>query len=77
MGMYDSVTARCPQCDLLVEFQSKAGDCTLTNYRLTRVPPEIAKDLNGEMVACSCGYVLKLTNPNTPFRVKMQLTGET
>lgn len=61
MGMFDSVYARCPRCSAEVEFQSKAGACTLQSYRPDEVPAEIANDLIGHAETCKCGLVMELT----------------
>ena len=66
MGMFDSVFAACPKCGKEVEFQSKAGDCTLKRYSASSVPPEIAQDIAGDTQACECGYVLRLA-PTRPI----------
>ena len=55
MGLYDSVRVKCPNCGSKLEFQSKAGDCTLNCFRLAKVPIEIANDLNSEITICVCG----------------------
>lgn len=56
MGMYDSVNIQCPNCKGTVQFQSKAGDCTLGNYTLEDAPREIQVDLDGRSEYCSCGW---------------------
>ncbi len=65
MGMFDSVYATCPHCDERVEFQSKAGVCELKRYHMDSVPPEIARDIDGDTEACKCGsnVTLKLARP--------------
>lgn len=61
MGLYDSLYVRCPKCSARIEFQSKAGDCTLARYTLRNCPPEIAIDLDRESQACEkCGAVVVL-----------------
>ena len=45
MGMYDSVLFHCPNCNEIVEVQSKAGDCVLSSIPGSRVPQEIALSL--------------------------------
>ena len=64
MGMFDRVIARCPSCNTEVEFQSKAGDCTLSRYDSHEVPIEIAKDIDGDCKRCpSCDYLVKIRIP--------------
>lgn len=54
MGMYDSVYVEC-KCGKQVEFQSKAGDCTLASYQVDDCPLAIAGDLIGQSKLCECG----------------------
>lgn len=61
MGMYDSVTATCPECRTKMEFQSKAGRCHLDKYSARSVPIVIALDLEGYAQTCpGCGARVKL-----------------
>ena len=46
MGCFDTLTVRCP-CGGEIKLQSKAGDCTLSEYDLSDVPVEILGALNG------------------------------
>lgn len=57
MGMFDSVWADCPNCeDGQVEFQSKEGDCLLTQFDISSVPVHIAKDILEDVGCCNnCG----------------------
>ena len=55
MGMFDSVIIPCAVCGAPLEFQSKAGDCSLRSFTLDNVPSEIAADLNGQWERCKCG----------------------
>lgn len=59
MGMFDSVNVECPSCKHPVEFQSKAGECSLIEYGQHSVPLGIAEDLDGEHKCCqNCGTEL-------------------
>lgn len=61
MGMYNSLYVQCPQCNHRIEFQSKAGNCSLDRYKLQNCPPEIALDLDRESKECDhCGSVVVL-----------------
>lgn len=61
MGMYDSVFGDCPECRASVEFQSKAGNCTLHEYELSSIPTDIAADLDGDIETCKhCGCVCSI-----------------
>ena len=72
MGVYDSVTVACPQCQRDLEFQSKAGDCMLSKYTIKEVPWDIAMDLDGESIRCGCGNYVVLRIPMTkPKTVEM------
>jgi|TARA_Y100000310_G_C20698487_1_gene827446 hypothetical protein len=57
--MFDSIFATCPECEARVEFQSKAGECILASYSIPgNIPVEIAKDIEGKLIMCECGYVI-------------------
>jgi hypothetical protein len=71
MGMFDSVYVTCPSCGDTVEFQSKAGECCLSNYSINSVPIEIAAALEGESKQCDCGEELTLWADILPRKVKM------
>jgi hypothetical protein len=71
MGMFDSVYVTCPSCGDTVEFQSKAGECSLKSYSITSVPAEIASSLDGYSRQCRCGEHLTLLAPAIPCRVEM------
>ena len=60
MGMFDTLSVPCPRCGKEIEYQSKAGDCTLADYNLSNVPASIAGDVNGEVEQCECGAEVKL-----------------
>ncbi len=48
MGMYDSVMAKCPNCNTELEFQSKSGHCLLKRYSASSVPVEVVGGLDAE-----------------------------
>jgi hypothetical protein len=63
MGMFDSFWHPC-RCGEDVEFQSKAGECALHDYRLgsNPPPPAVAGDLNGQSSTCrNCGRTMHIT----------------
>jgi uncharacterized Zn finger protein len=63
MGMFDTVHIRCPECGTDVEFQSKAGDCTLADYYPLQdeTPAVIITDLAGRSSPCEkCGTIITL-----------------
>jgi phage FluMu protein Com len=61
MGMYDSVRVPCPDCKEVIEFQSKAGECSLADYELHNAPPAILGDLDGQTCRCSkCGRAVTI-----------------
>jgi len=59
--MFDSLYVQC-KCGTEVEFQTKAGDCTLSSYRIgDNVPTAIAGDLIGKSENCQeCGATITL-----------------
>ena len=72
--MYDCVVAKCSKCNEIVEFQSKSGKCLLISYSPESVPPEIAADINGEIISClNCDTLLKITIIEPINRVKMHI----
>jgi len=61
MGCFDEITIRCPKCGYHVLEQSKAGDCTMSMYRLEEAPTAILADLDDKQIQCSdCGYILHI-----------------
>lgn len=52
MGCFDSVVVVCPECETEIQFQSKAGECSMLNYSIDEVPVEIALDLHKKTVRC-------------------------
>lgn len=61
MGMFDRVSARCPNCNEIIEWQSKAGDCNLDDYSIESVPVEIAADIDGEYTSCdNCTHSVRI-----------------
>lgn len=73
MGMFDSAFAPCPMCGEMVEFQSKAGECLLRRYHMGSVPPEIAKDIDGNSRSCQCGYTVTIRLARPIERAQMQV----
>ncbi|GGD03595.1 hypothetical protein GCM10011587_04160 [Pyruvatibacter mobilis] len=72
MGMFDTVTARCPECGGKIEWQSKAGECCLVSYDARAVPASIAEDLDGAYSRCpECGEDVELRQVTAPARVPM------
>jgi hypothetical protein len=53
MGMFDTITFSCPHCGALVEEQTKAGECSLTNFGSDEVPANLAGDILGNTVYCA------------------------
>lgn len=61
MGLFDTVSIRCPACEHTTEFQTKAGDCTMSNYEGEDVPAKIRDALDGTREWCShCGKKITL-----------------
>ena len=77
MGMFDSVFVACrnKDCDNVIEFQSKMGDCILKSYSIDDVPIAIAKDISGERMCCEkCQYEneIRITG-YVPETIKMKV----
>lgn len=74
MGMFDSVICRCPKCDEPVEFQSKAGPCSLATHYPDHVPTIIALSINGHVRACDkCGVRLRIQLKQRQDTVPMEV----
>ncbi len=73
--MFDSVYAKCPECkNPEVEFQSKAGHCRCDNFKSTKVPVVIAKDLDGATTRCLvCGAIVTLSTTSLPEYIRMDV----
>lgn len=87
MGMFDSVYVACPRCGASTEFQSKAGECSLSIYSLDQAPPEILTDLYergdvdiGERCP-KCGHHFWVKRPSEPKKdradVDVSMSGST
>lgn len=72
MGMFDTVVGRCPKCQEAVDFQSKAGECTMERYYHTSVPPEIASDIDQDIESCpKCGFLVRIKIPEHAATIPM------
>lgn len=61
MGMYDSFITKCPHCKHRLEYQSKSGECMLSNYDVSNLPCGVAIGINGDIVLCQfCDKNIKL-----------------
>lgn len=68
MSSYDTVHLRCPDCGKYTEYQSKLGDCDMSQYDLTEAPLLLVADLHDESINgrlfcdnCSSELVLRVT----------------
>jgi len=74
MGCFDSVNFRCPRCRQILEVQSKAADCSMSEFSPDAVPAKIAADIAGEMVYCDkCNESWTVVSINSPQVVVMRL----
>lgn len=55
MGCFDSIWFSCPSCNRKLEFQSKAGSCSLNHYTVADAPIEVMADAIGYKEKCRCG----------------------
>ena len=62
MGMFDSVWVNCPRCGEPIDFQSKSGDCSLTDYYLgDDIPELIMADVASQQEICpNCDSLVKV-----------------
>lgn len=65
MGCYDTVRVPCPKCGEVEYFQSKSGECILSEYDMLDCPPEILADVNRhspyDCQKCGTMFKVKLT----------------
>jgi hypothetical protein len=66
--MFDEIVTRCPKCDTVVVFQSKAGPCKLVQFDADKgVPPNIAADIQYDSEWCgNCNVEIELI-PTIPI----------
>jgi len=70
MGTYDTVVIKCT-CGYSIHFQSKAGNCDLSQYNASAVPASIAESLHNCVEECTnCGKKFQLKHYQSTF-VKM------
>ncbi len=62
MGLYDSVWMPCKKCGHEIDFQSKAGDCLMYDYKPTGIPYLIAREIH------ESGYVSRCRECGERFR---------
>ena len=61
MGCYDTVLVSCPECGFENDFQSKSGECTLSNYTIDNCPDDVLSDVNRHApYKCKCGLYLSI-----------------
>lgn len=71
--MYDSLYVDCPKCGRELEFQSKSGPCYLKICNKNNLTPEIAMDMDGNIVRCEfCNKRIRL-DCKIPRKVKIKL----
>ena len=67
MGMFDTVVFTCPNCEIPIERQTKAGICELNMYSSLAVPITVAESLEDTDVECpNCEEVWTVT-PEHPY----------
>lgn len=65
MGMYNTVTFRCPVCGANIEEQTKSGGCTLSNFRQEVVPIDEVSGLSAHIWCAECETKLDIFEKNT------------
>ena len=53
MGCYNTIIAKCPSCGAENEFQTKGGDCSMSNFPLKETPDDDMLDANRH-APCPC-----------------------
>lgn len=75
MGMFDTVTFKCPVCGRDLETQSKSGPCILMCCDASKdeVPIDVAGDVIGEQLDCECGKRWRVASPGIRRTVPLHL----
>lgn len=70
MGMFDSIYITCPHCGKDIEYQTKAGECTLNSFypQTEAIPTYILSSVfnDGDKIYCEfCGepYLIRFDIP--------------
>lgn len=77
MGMFDTVTLKCPKCKHDNDFQFKVGPCCLNTYNNYEAPPSIVERLIDEVWECGeCKSKLEIESlypiRNIPFIINLK-----
>lgn len=75
MGLFDSVYVNCPKCDHRLDFQSKAGQCSMLEYETDAVPVSIVGDLDGSIEVCKCGSKVKIYTMYKFIEMRVKIVG--
>lgn len=71
MGMFDRVFVPCPECHTPYEFQSKGGECLLTEYTLENAPMKVLSELwppVAQCKKCKSGFKIEVSHMAWPVR---------
>lgn len=61
MGCFDSLYVECPKCNKDIEFQTKMGGCSLQEFTLDTIPPEMLVHFKDDTEVCEeCGTEVKV-----------------
>lgn len=70
MGLFDRVIINCPNCNEIIDFQSKGGECLLTEYSLENVPDDVLSNVNRHSPeSCHCGKWLYIDEKEKKVKV--------
>ena len=72
MGCFDSVMVPCPECGELTEFQTKAGECLLTEYSFEDAPAALLVDVVNETHRCKNGHRFYLKLIAKPYVIPVK-----
>lgn len=74
--MFDSLHVKCPKCSNELEFQSKSGECMLSDYTKKDLTPMVAIGMDGNIVRCQfCNNRIQLV-VQMPTKVKFKLVNK-
>lgn len=70
MGLFDSIIVKCPECNKVIDFQSKGGECCMLDYSLEEAPEDVLSNANRHSPhKCRCGKWLYIDEENRKVKI--------
>lgn len=73
MGSFNSLYVKCKSCGELVEFQTKAGDCSMKTLSLNTISLSEIEDLDGDSTYCGSCKELNTLRIETVVKPKFKV----